>query len=69
MLKGKSDDRFDNWGKRIGEVITGWLGQKKVLQIELQGNPRIDVWGFDVVSEYVGFVQPTGFHIIYYPTL
>jgi len=27
---GKPDNRFDNWGARISEVITGWLGQKKV---------------------------------------
>ena len=32
VMVGAPDDRFDNWGARIKEVITGWLGQKRVLQ-------------------------------------
>ena len=31
VLKGKPENRFDNWGNRVSEVLTGWLGQKKVL--------------------------------------
>ena len=32
VMLGASDNRFDSWGKRFMEVITGWLGQKRVLE-------------------------------------
>ena len=40
-MLGKPDNRFDNWPARI----TGWLGQKKVLEDKIAGGiPRLDVW-------------------------
>ena len=30
VLLGKPDDRFDSWLQRFKEVLTGWLGQKRV---------------------------------------
>ena len=36
VLKGKPENRFDNWGARISEVLSGWLGQKKGAQGTMQ---------------------------------
>ena len=51
VLKGSSDNRFDNWGARIKEVITGWLGQKKVLKDRVAGGIHVLMfWGFLMLS-------------------
>ena len=51
VLKGKPEDRFDNWGARISEVITGWLGQKKVLKDRVAGGIHVLMfWGFLMLS-------------------
>ena len=51
VLKGKPEDRFDNWGARISEVITGWLGQKKVLKDRIAGGIHVLMfWGFLMLS-------------------
>lgn len=47
VLLGTSDDRFDSWGGRISEVMTGWLGQKKVLRDRVAGTMHVMMfWGF-----------------------
>jgi len=47
VLVGASDDRFDSWGVRISEVLSGWLGQKKVLQDRIVGGMHVLMfWGF-----------------------
>ena len=51
VLKGKPEDRFDNWGARISEVIIGWLGQKKVLKDRVAGGIHVLMfWGFLMLS-------------------
>ena len=51
VLLGSSDDRFDSWGKRIFEVVTGWLGQKKVLRDRVAGVMHVLMfWGFLMLS-------------------
>ena len=51
VLKGKPEDRFDNWGARISEVITGWLGRKKVLKDRVAGGIHVLMfWGFLMLS-------------------
>ena len=29
---GKDDDRFNSWKQRMGEFLTDWLGQRKVVE-------------------------------------
>ena len=51
VMIGAPDDRFDNWGARIKEVITGWLGQKRVLQDRIAGGIHVLMfWGFLMLS-------------------
>ncbi len=51
VMIGAPDDRFDNWGARIKEVITGWLGQKRVLQDKIAGGIHVLMfWGFLMLS-------------------
>ena len=51
VMVGQPDDRFDNWPARIKEVITGWLGQKKVLQDRIAGGIHVLMfWGFLMLS-------------------
>ena len=51
VLKGKPENRFDNWGARIKEVLTGWLGQKKVLRDRVAGGIHVLMfWGFLMLS-------------------
>ena len=51
VMKGSPDNRFDNWGKRILEVITGWLGQKRVLEDKIAGGIHVLMfWGFLMLS-------------------
>ncbi|MEC9350780.1 MAG: (Fe-S)-binding protein [Candidatus Thermoplasmatota archaeon] len=51
VMLGTSDDRFDSWGKRIMEVITGWLGQKRVLEDRVVGIMHVLMfWGFLMLS-------------------
>ena len=51
VLVGSSDDRFDNWGARVKEVLTGWLGQKKVLKDRVAGVIHVLMfWGFLMLS-------------------
>ncbi|MAM35897.1 MAG: hypothetical protein CL988_01880 [Euryarchaeota archaeon] len=51
VLKGSPDNRFDNWGARIKEVLTGWLGQKKVLKDRVAGGIHVLMfWGFLMLS-------------------
>ncbi|MCH1461509.1 MAG: (Fe-S)-binding protein, partial [Candidatus Poseidonia sp.] len=51
VLKGKPENRFDNWGTRIKEVLTGWLGQKKVLKDRVAGGIHVLMfWGFLMLS-------------------
>ena len=51
VMKGSPDNRFDNWGARIKEVITGWLGQKKVLKDRVAGGIHVLMfWGFLMLS-------------------
>lgn len=51
VMLGASDDRFDSWGKRIMEVITGWLGQKRVLEDRVVGIMHVLMfWGFLMLS-------------------
>ena len=51
VLKGSPDNRFDNWGTRIKEVLTGWLGQKKVLKDRVAGGIHVLMfWGFLMLS-------------------
>jgi len=51
VMLGRPEDRFDNWGARIKEVIVGWLGQKKVLQDRIAGGIHVLMfWGFLMLS-------------------
>jgi len=51
VMVGAPDDRFDNWGARIKEVITGWLGQKRVLEDKIAGGIHVLMfWGFLMLS-------------------
>ena len=51
VLKGKPENRFDNWGNRVSEVLTGWLGQKKVLKDRVAGGIHVLMfWGFLMLS-------------------
>ncbi|MDE0858277.1 MAG: (Fe-S)-binding protein [Candidatus Poseidoniaceae archaeon] len=51
VMIGAPDDRFDNWGARIKEVITGWLGQKRVLEDRIAGGIHVLMfWGFLMLS-------------------
>ena len=51
VMIGSSDDRFDSWGKRVMEVITGWLGQKRVLEDRVIGIMHVLMfWGFLMLS-------------------
>ncbi len=51
VLKGKPENRFDNWGARISEVLSGWLGQKKVLKDRVAGGIHVLMfWGFLMLS-------------------
>jgi len=51
VLIGKPENRFDNWGARIAEVLTGWLGQKKVLKDRIAGGIHVLMfWGFLMLS-------------------
>ena len=51
VLIGAPDNRFDNWGARIKEVITGWLGQKRVLEDRIAGGIHVLMfWGFLMLS-------------------
>lgn len=51
VLIGAPDNRFDNWGARIKEVITGWLGQKRVLEDRVAGGIHVLMfWGFLMLS-------------------
>ena len=51
VLIGAPDDRFDNWGARVKEVITGWLGQKRVLEDKIAGGIHVLMfWGFLMLS-------------------
>lgn len=51
VMLGASDNRFDSWGKRIMEVITGWLGQKRVLEDRVVGIMHVLMfWGFLMLS-------------------
>ena len=46
VMLGASDNRFDSWGARFGEVLTGWLGQKKVLRDRVAGTMHVMMfWG------------------------
>ena len=51
VLVGKPENRFDNWGNRVSEVLTGWLGQKKVLKDRIAGGIHVLMfWGFLMLS-------------------
>lgn len=51
VLLGRPEDRFDNWGLRVKEVIVGWLGQKRVLQDRIAGGIHVLMfWGFLMLS-------------------
>ena len=51
VLVGKPENRFDNWGARVSEVLTGWLGQKKVLKDRIAGGIHVLMfWGFLMLS-------------------
>ncbi|HJL65189.1 MAG TPA: hypothetical protein QGF70_06345, partial [Candidatus Thalassarchaeaceae archaeon] len=51
VLRGSSDNRFDSWGQRISEVLSGWLGQKKVLRDRIAGGMHVLMfWGFLMLS-------------------
>ena len=51
VMLGASDNRFDSWGKRFMEVITGWLGQKRVLEDRIVGIMHVLMfWGFLMLS-------------------
>ncbi len=51
VLLGASDDRFDSWGQRVMEVLTGWLGQKRVLEDRVVGIMHVFMfWGFLMLS-------------------
>jgi Fe-S oxidoreductase len=47
VMLGASDNRFDSWGVRVKEVLSGWLGQKKVLRDKVAGTMHVMMfWGF-----------------------
>jgi Fe-S oxidoreductase len=47
VMIGASDNRFDSWGVRSKEVLSGWLGQKKVLSDKVVGTMHVMMfWGF-----------------------
>ena len=47
VMVGAPDNRFDSWGARFSEVLTGWLGQKKVLRDRVVGTMHVLMfWGF-----------------------
>jgi hypothetical protein len=51
VLVGRPENRFDNWGARVSEVLTGWLGQKKVLKDRIAGGIHVLMfWGFLMLS-------------------
>ena len=51
VMLGASDSRFDSWGQRIKEVLTGWLGQKRVLEDRIVGGMHVLMfWGFLMLS-------------------
>lgn len=51
VMLGASDARFDSWGQRIKEVLTGWLGQKRVLEDRIVGGMHVLMfWGFLMLS-------------------
>ena len=51
VLVGKPENRFDNWGARVSEVLSGWLGQKKVLKDRIAGGIHVLMfWGFLMLS-------------------
>ena len=51
VLLGKPDDRFDSWPQRFKEVLTGWLGQKRVLEDKVAGVIHVLMfWGFLMLS-------------------
>ncbi len=46
VMLGASDNRFDSWGARFSEILTGWLGQKKVLRDRVAGTMHVMMfWG------------------------
>ena len=46
-MLGSSDDRFDSWGTRVSEFLSGWLFQKKVLRDKVAGTMHVLMfWGF-----------------------
>ena len=51
VLVGKPETRFDTWGARVSEVLSGWLGQKKVLKDRIAGGIHVLMfWGFLMLS-------------------
>lgn len=51
VLVGGSDPRTDAWLSRIIEVMTGWLGQKRVLEDKVAGGLHVLMfWGFLMLS-------------------
>ena len=47
VMLGSSDDRFDSWGTRVSEFLSGWLFQKKVLRDKVAGTMHVLMfWGF-----------------------
>ncbi len=51
VMVGSTDDRFDSLSKRVLEVITGWLGQKRVLEDRVVGVMHVLMfWGFLMLS-------------------
>ena len=44
---GKDDDRFNSWKQRTKEILTDWLGQRKVVEDKLAGYAHALIfWGF-----------------------
>jgi hypothetical protein len=51
VMLGAPDNRFDSWGIRVKEVLTGWLGQKRVLEDPVIGIMHVFMfWGFLMLS-------------------
>lgn len=51
VLRGSSDPRTDAWFSRVVEVVTGWLGQKRVLEDRVAGVLHVLMfWGFLMLS-------------------
>ncbi len=51
VLRGSSDPRTDAWFSRVVEVVTGWLGQKRVLEDRVAGGLHVLMfWGFLMLS-------------------